>query len=130
MHGSGDDLMPSRRHQSLVRLLTEGRGVLSAVLAFVGLDVVALQHGADAPLPPGLSLDALRDAAVARLDADHRVVESARPAADGFAPTEPIGAAKRDKSHIYGHSCGGFFVWFAECDVSRRTSWSQMVSGY
>ncbi|MEM9463709.1 MAG: hypothetical protein AAGF11_56750, partial [Myxococcota bacterium] len=43
--------MPSAKHQSLVRLVTEGPGVLSAVLALVGIDVpdeLELQPGPDA----------------------------------------------------------------------------------
>jgi hypothetical protein len=47
----------------------------------------------------------VRDAALARLEADDAVLASDAP--DPFAPTAPMGAAKRSKSHIYGHPCGG-----------------------
>ncbi|MEX1362040.1 MAG: hypothetical protein AB1Z98_02890 [Nannocystaceae bacterium] len=46
--------MPSAEHQSLVRLLTEGRDVLRAVLVFVGIDIPE-----DLELRPGP--DAIRD---------------------------------------------------------------------
>lgn len=50
-------------------------------------------------------LASLRDAALARLEADDAVL--ATEALEPFAPNAPMGAAKRNKSHIYGHPCGG-----------------------
>ena len=50
-------------------------------------------------------LSHVRDAALARLEADDAVLAS--DAQEPFAPTAPMGAAKRSKSHIYGHPCGG-----------------------
>lgn len=47
----------------------------------------------------------LRAAALARLEADDAVL--AAPAAHPFEPDAPMGAAKRGKTHIYGHPCGG-----------------------
>jgi hypothetical protein len=47
----------------------------------------------------------IRDAALARLEADDAVL--AAEAEKPFASTAPMGAAKRNKSHIYGHPCGG-----------------------
>lgn len=55
--------MPSAKHQSLVRLLTEGHGVLRAVLTFVGIDVpedLELRAGPDA-MREGRGHDALAD---------------------------------------------------------------------
>ena len=46
-----------------------------------------------------------RAAALARLEADDAVL--AAQAADPFHPSAPMGAAKRGKTHIYGHPCGG-----------------------
>jgi hypothetical protein len=47
----------------------------------------------------------LRAAALARLEADDAVI--AAHADDPFHPSAPMGAAKRNKTHIYGHPCGG-----------------------
>jgi len=47
----------------------------------------------------------VRDAALARLEADDAVLAS--DAQEPFATTAPMGAAKRSKRHIYGHPCGG-----------------------
>ena len=55
---------------------------------------------------PDPQLVRLRDAALARLEADDAVI--AAPATpDAFSAGAPMGAAKRNKSHIYGHPCGG-----------------------
>lgn len=66
--------------------------------------------------PPGLKggaalLASLRSAALQRLvedDAPLRAPESATVQA--FAATAPLGLAKRNKSQIYGHACGGFHM--------------------
>jgi hypothetical protein len=47
----------------------------------------------------------LRETALARLEADDAVL--AAQADDPFHPGAPMGAAKRNKTHIYGHPCGG-----------------------
>jgi len=52
------------------------------------------------------SLTPLRDAALARLEVDNAVIVPT--ASNPFAPDAPMGLAKRHKSHIYGHPCGGF----------------------
>jgi hypothetical protein len=57
------------------------------------------------PVPGQPDLARLREAALVRLEADDAVLV-AEPA-DPFAPSAPMGAAKRSKSHIYGHPCGG-----------------------
>jgi hypothetical protein len=51
-------------------------------------------------------LSRLRVAALARLEADDAVLAPTSHA-DPFLPTAPMGAAKRGKTHIYGHPCGG-----------------------
>jgi len=56
-------------------------------------------------VPSDPELVRLREAALARLEADDAVLEA--DAAEPFAPSAPMGAAKRNKSHIYGHPCGG-----------------------
>lgn len=60
-------------------------------------------------LAPGpkaaVELPRLRAAALARLEADDAVL--AAEATEPFAPSAPMGAAKRNKTHIYGHPCGG-----------------------
>jgi hypothetical protein len=50
-------------------------------------------------------LTPVRNAALARLEADDAVLASDAP--EPFAANAPMGAAKRNKSHIYGHPCGG-----------------------
>jgi hypothetical protein len=55
---------------------------------------------------PDPELVHLRESALARLEADDAVI-AAPSTADAFAATAPMGAAKRNKSHIYGHPCGG-----------------------
>jgi hypothetical protein len=57
------------------------------------------------PVPGEPELVRLREAALARLEADDAVLEA--DVAQPFAPSAPMGAAKRNKSHIYGHPCGG-----------------------
>ncbi len=57
------------------------------------------------PVPNEPDLVRLREAALARLEADDAVLEPDAP--EPFAPSAPMGAAKRNKSHIYGHPCGG-----------------------
>jgi hypothetical protein len=57
------------------------------------------------PTSKPTDLPRLRAAALARLEADDAVL--ATEAADPFLPTAPMGAAKRRKTHIYGHPCGG-----------------------
>jgi hypothetical protein len=52
-----------------------------------------------------------RAAALARLEADDAVL--ATQAADPFHPSAPMGAAKRGKTHIYGHPCGGLHFFQA-----------------
>jgi hypothetical protein len=47
-----------------------------------------------------------REAALARLEADDSVIATP-DTRDAFAPSAPMGAAKRNKTHIYGHPCGG-----------------------
>ena len=50
----------------------------------------------------------VREAALARLEADDAVLaEAGADAPEPFAASAPMGAAKRNKSHIYGHPCGG-----------------------
>jgi len=51
--------------------------------------------------------DALRARALARLERDVAPFIEARAAPGAFAPRAPMGAAKRGKTHLYGHSCGG-----------------------
>lgn len=46
-----------------------------------------------------------RVAALSRLEADNAVITLT--GLDAFSPTSPMGAAKRGKTHIYGHHCGG-----------------------
>jgi len=58
----------------------------------------------DAAHDPG-QLPRLRTAAMARLEADDAVFE--RPTPTPFAASAPMGAAKRNKTLIYGHPCGG-----------------------
>jgi hypothetical protein len=53
----------------------------------------------------------MRAAALTRLEADDAVLES--DAAQPFAADAPMGAAKRNKSHIYGHPCGGLHFFQA-----------------
>lgn len=48
----------------------------------------------------------LRQAALERLEADDAVL-AAPAGSDPFAATAPMGAAKRNKTHVYGHPCGG-----------------------
>lgn len=73
------------------------------------LDTIAWLAVHDQPrvLPAGLQPEVLRDAALDRLRADLAVVEGATVGPGAFAPGKPIGAAKRRKTHIYGHACGG-----------------------
>lgn len=52
------------------------------------------------------ALTRLREAALSRLEADDAVIVSSQ--SDAFAADAPMGLAKRNKSHIYGHPCGGF----------------------
>jgi hypothetical protein len=57
---------------------------------------------------PGISLAALADAALTRLELDHRVVTSFQgPASRAFDPGTPLVRAKQGKTGIYGHGCGG-----------------------
>lgn len=58
-----------------------------------------------APAQDGPDLARLREEALARLESDAAVFVDAP--ADPFAPTAKMGAAKRAKSHLYGHPCGG-----------------------
>jgi len=46
-----------------------------------------------------------RAAVLSRLEADNAVITLT--GLDAFSPTSPMGAAKRGKTHIYGHHCGG-----------------------
>ncbi len=69
--------------------------------AYVELDSRNLAR-AEAPLK------ALRDAALSRLEADHQVVaDYTGDRAAAFKPGSPLTDAKRHKTGIYGHSCGG-----------------------
>lgn len=65
--------MPSARHQAWIRLLTEGRGVLRAVLAWVGIDVPA-----ELELRPGPEV--VRDGGRYDLCADGTMVAHGRAA--------------------------------------------------
>ncbi|MFO0567513.1 MAG: hypothetical protein U0263_17780 [Polyangiaceae bacterium] len=57
------------------------------------------------PLGPLLALG------LARLEADHKVVEEySGPPEHAFDEGSPLHRAKRDKSGIYGHSCGGLHL--------------------
>jgi hypothetical protein len=49
----------------------------------------------------------LLSAALARLEQDDAVLAEPPPGHDAFAPDQPMGAAKRNKTAIYGHPCGG-----------------------
>lgn len=76
------------------------------------MDVRALrQLRAGVPLPPPTAAapgGTLVAATLRQLDEDLRIFERAVPAAEAFAGGEPMGLAKRQRSHIYGHACGGW----------------------
>jgi len=55
---------------------------------------------------PGPAHERLRLSALERLEADDAVLASAS-GPDPFAASAPMGAAKRNKTHVYGHPCGG-----------------------
>lgn len=65
--------------------------------------LAALSLDADAAGP---QYDTLRARALQRLEQDIKPFIGAR-AAGAFSPKAPMGAAKRQKTHLYGHSCGG-----------------------
>lgn len=48
----------------------------------------------------------LREAALVRLEADDAVI-AMQMIPNAFSADAPMGAAKRNKTHIYGHPCGG-----------------------
>ncbi len=59
--------------------------------------------------PPALA--GLISAALARLEADQKVVEGyGGPPEQAFDEGSPLHRAKRDKTGIYGHSCGGLHL--------------------
>jgi hypothetical protein len=59
--------------------------------------------------PPALA--GLIAAGLARLEADQKVVESyGGPPDEAFDDGSPLHTAKRDKTGIYGHSCGGMHL--------------------
>lgn len=56
-------------------------------------------------------LPALIELALARLEADQKVVEGyGGPPEKAFDEGSPLNAAKREKKGIYGHSCGGMYL--------------------
>lgn len=64
--------------------------------------------------PAGLDLARLRAAALSRLEADDAPLATlardgfpGRPPLNPFAEDMPMGLAKRNKTNIYGHPCGG-----------------------
>lgn len=80
-------------------------------LAAVEMDVAGR---AAKPLPGGLDLPRVRLAALSRLEADDAPLATLgrdglpdRPALNPFAVEMPMGLAKRNKTNIYGHPCGG-----------------------
>jgi hypothetical protein len=58
------------------------------------------------PVQDAAALARLREAALSRLEIDDSVIVSSQ--SDAFAADAPMGLAKRNKTHIYGHPCGGF----------------------
>jgi hypothetical protein len=65
-------------------------------------------HDLKNPKAKKLGFPELRDRALDRLEADHRVVtDFSGPAARAFDPGTPLHDAKQKKTGIYGHSCGG-----------------------
>ena len=70
-------------------------------------------------------LTPVREAALARLEADDAVLAADAP--EPFAPTAPMGAAKRNKSHIYGHPCGGLHFVQAVLRAASASDSAQVV---
>ena len=56
-----------------------------------------------------IDLARLREATIARVETDNSIL-ALDPGATPFAATAPMGAAKRAKSHIYAHACGGLHL--------------------
>lgn len=76
------------------------------------LSALALDPATDAAM-----LTTLTQVALAKLEADDAVLASATDTPQPFSPNAPMGQAKRNKSHIYGHPCGGlhFFQAVLRC---------------
>lgn len=72
------------------------------------------------------SLAKLREAALVRLEADDAVISLS--ADNAFAPDAPMGVAKRNKTHIYGHPCGGLHFMQAVFRGAGRAESAELIA--
>jgi len=118
---------------SLARLVDDMRAVVRLPTSDVAwlesawwMQAVEEAFARDGKAPPGLALPALRAAAVARLEQDDAVLRL-DPGPAPFAPNAPMGAAKRAKSHIYAHACGGLHFVQAVVTAAARSGDAALV---
>ncbi len=80
----------------------------------------------DATLAP------LIEAALVRLEADDSVIAAATAldptVQNAFSPEAPMGAAKRNKTHVYGHPCGGLHFFQAVLRGAKRSASSDVAT--
>lgn len=68
----------------------------------------------------------LRQTALVRLEADNAVISGTT--SNAFAADAPMGAAKRNKSHIYGHPCGGLHFMQAVLRGAKGNTSSEFIA--